>query len=255
MRKTLARIDTLLRGGFTQREHLRAGRVEAGVYELSLAALPLGAAYGLFMGLYAVMRGGVGSGLQLLATTFKVPLLFLLTLIVTLPSLYVLSALARSRLSFTHTVRLLMAAVTVTMALLASFGPVTGFFTLSTESYPFMILLNVAFFAASGIVGLVFLRKALDIVFETEPDVAPASPGRPPEGGDSMAVRQSVSLPQQEPAARVFNAWTLIYAVVGAQMGWILRPFIGAPSEPFQWFRERQSNFFVVVWESFLRLF
>jgi hypothetical protein len=38
-------------------------------------------------------------------------------------------------------------------------------------------------------------------------------------------------------------------------MGWILRPFIGAPSAPFQWFRERQSNFFIVVWESFLRLF
>jgi hypothetical protein len=53
----------------------------------------------------------------------------------------------------------------------------------------------------------------------------------------------------------VFNAWTLIYAVVGAQMGWILRPFIGAPSQPFQWFRARESNFFIVVWESFLRLF
>jgi hypothetical protein len=62
-------------------------------------------------------------------------------------------------------------------------------------------------------------------------------------------------MPRQDSAGRVFNAWTLIYAVVGAQMGWILRPFIGAPSEPFQWFRERQSNFFVVVWESFLRLF
>ncbi len=46
------------------------------------------------------------------------PLLFLLTLLVTLPSLYVLSALARSRLSFTHTVRLLLAAVTVNLALL-----------------------------------------------------------------------------------------------------------------------------------------
>ena len=44
-------------------------------------------------------------------------------------------------------------------------------------------------------------------------------------------------------------------AVVGAQMGWILRPFVGAPSEPFQWFRERQADFFVAVWESFLRLF
>jgi len=189
-----------------------------------------------------LLRGGSGSGLQLVATALKVPLLFLLTLVVTLPSLYVLSALARSRLSFTHTVRLLLAAVTVNLALLASLGPVTAFFTLSTESYPFMILLNVGFFAVAGLVGLVFLRKALDIVFEPEPVSSPASAG-------------GLALPRPDPAGKVFSAWTLIYAVVGAQMGWILRPFIGAPSEPFQWFRERQSNFFVVVWESFLRLF
>jgi hypothetical protein len=236
VRQTLARIDTLLRGGFTERETLREGRVEVAVHELSLAALPLGIAYGVFMALYAVLRGGEGSMLQLIATSLKVPLLFLLTLLVTLPSLYVLSALARSRLSFTHTVRLLLAAVTVNMALLASFGPVTAFFTLSTESYPFMILLNVAFFTVSGLVGLAFLRRALEIVFEVE-QASPASAA------------------QQGAAARVFKTWTLIYAVVGAQMGWILRPFIGAPSEPFQWFRKRQSNFFIVVWEAFLRLF
>jgi hypothetical protein len=253
LRNTLARIDTLLRGGFTQRDQLRAGRVEAEVRDLALAALPLGVVYGVFMGLYAVTRGGGGSGLQLFATALKVPLLFLLTLIVTLPSLYVLSALARSRLSFTHTVRLLLAAVTVNLALLASFGPVTGFFTLSTESYPFMILLNVGFFTVSGIAGLVFLRKALIVVFETEP--APVPPPGQPLPAESIAIRASRSAPRQDPAARVFTGWTVIYAVVGAQMGWILRPFIGAPSEPFQWFRERDSNFFVVVWESFQRLF
>ncbi len=248
MRRALMRIDTLLRGGFTQREVLREGRVAVAVRDLSVAAVPLGVAYGLFMGLYAVLRGGPGSGLQLLATALKVPLLFLLTLLVTLPSLYVLSALARSRLSFTHTVRLLLAAVTVNLALLASLGPVTAFFTLSTESYPFMILLNVAFFAISGLVGLGFLRKALDIVFEPEP-----AGGKP--AGDNVAAAALRGASQPDPAGRVFGAWTLTYAVVGAQMGWILRPFIGAPSEPFQWFRERQSNFFVVVWESFLRLF
>ena len=31
-------------------------------------SLPLGVAYGVFMGLYALMRGGPGSGLQLIAT-------------------------------------------------------------------------------------------------------------------------------------------------------------------------------------------
>jgi len=233
VRQILARIDTLLRGGFTEPEQLSLGRVSVGASDLGIAAAPLGLVYGLFMGLYAVMRGGPGAGLQLVATSLKVPLLFLLTLVVTLPSLYVLSALARSRLSFLHTLRLLLAAVTVNCALLASFGPVTGFFTLSTESYPFMILLNVAFFACSGIVGLSFLRKALDAVFAPETGT-PAS---------------------QTAASQVFRAWILIYAIVGAQMGWILRPFIGAPNAPFQWFRARDSNFFVAVWESLLRLF
>lgn len=233
MRQILARIDTLLRGGFTEPEQLSLGRVSVGASDLAIAAVPLGVVYGLFMGLYAVMRGGPGAGLQLVATSLKVPLLFLLTLVVTLPSLYVLSALARSRLSFLHTLRLLLAAVTVNCALLASFGPVTGFFTLSTESYPFMILLNVAFFACSGVVGLSFLRKTLDAVFASETGT-PAS---------------------QAAASQVFRAWILIYAIVGAQMGWILRPFIGAPNAPFQWFRARDSNFFVAVWESLLRLF
>jgi hypothetical protein len=259
VQETLARIDTLLRGGFTERGQLRAGRVEVSVQGLAVAALPLGVVYGLFMGLYAVVRGGAWSGLQLLATALKVPLLFLLTLVVTLPSLYVLSALARSRLSYTHTVRLLLAAVTVNLALLASFGPVTAFFTLSTESYPFMILLNVAFFTVSGLVGLKFLRTSLDIVFEAEPDepapVPPTQAPSPRPPAANLPPLPPLGPRRHDPAARVFRTWTLIYAVVGAQMGWILRPFIGAPSEPFQWFRERQSNFFVVVWESFLRLF
>jgi hypothetical protein len=59
----------------------------------------------------------------------KVPLLFLLTLMVTLPSLYVFSALANSRLHFVDTLTLLLAATAVNLALLASCGPVTGFFT------------------------------------------------------------------------------------------------------------------------------
>jgi hypothetical protein len=30
-------------------------------------------------------------------------------------------------------------------------------------------------------------------------------------------------------------------------MGWILRPFIGAPDIPFQWFRPREANIFIAV--------
>ena len=226
-------IDTLLRGGFNKREDLERGRFDIPASTLAGAGILLGVSYGVFMGLFAAMRGGSGSLAQLLTAMVKVPSLFLLTLVVTFPSLYVFSALSGSRLEFKDTLRLLLAAIAVNLTLLASFGPVTGFFTLSTESYPFMILLNVFFFAVSGVIGLGFLKRALATVF-TPAAKEPGTPGPPSQS----AV---------DPASRVFTIWTLIYAVVGAQMGWVLRPFVGAPNEPFQFFRERQSNFFAAV--------
>ena len=42
----------------------------------------------------------------------------------------------------------------------------------------------------------------------------------------------------------IFRLWVIIYALVGAQMGWLLRPFIGSPDLPFAWFRQREGNFF-----------
>jgi hypothetical protein len=59
---------------------------------------------------------------------------------------------------------------------------------------------------------------------------------------------------EQMVARRVFGVWTIIYAIVGAQMGWILWPFIGAPNVPLQLLRARESNFFVVFFEQLHRL-
>lgn len=194
------------------------------------------------MGLFGALRVENPAPLQIFASTLKVPLVFLLTLVVTDPSLYVWSALARSRLSSVNMLKLLLVGVVVNLALLSSFGPITGFFTLSTDSYTFMVLLDVLFFALSGAAGLVFLRRALGHALdgaEEKPsgDVSPEPPVSAPllsRAGESSGFR----------ARGVFLAWTVIYGVVGAQMGWILRPFIGSPDRPFSFFRERDSNFF-----------
>lgn len=239
MRKLFKDIDGLLRGSFTRPEDLGSGRIAVPVVTLVVAAGLLGAGYGVFMGLYAVLRPGNASWLQMLATTAKVPLLFLLTLVVTYPSLYVFSALSNSRLRAAETLQLLLVAVTVNLAILASFGPVTGFFTLSTDSYPFMKLLNVAFFALAGFGGLAFLRRTLRAVFLADA-----------EAGDEKAALRAQRRPRN-----VLRVWTLIYAAVGAQMGWVLRPFVGSPELPFELFRERESNVFMAILLSFAGLF
>jgi hypothetical protein len=226
MRTLLRGVDDLLRGKYTA--DLAAGRIDVPVPRLALLCCVLGAAYGACMGLFAVLRGGEGAWLQLLASAVKVPALFLLTLAVTFPSLYVFSVLYGSRLGVADCLRLLMVAIGVDVAVLASFGPVTAFFTLSTESYPFMVLLNVAFFLIAGLVSLAMLRRILAVLF-----VKPDQP---------VAARGAADRSRE-----VFSIWVVVYAAVGAQMGWVLRPFVGTPTHPFEWFRERESNFFEAV--------
>ena len=36
----------------------------------------------------------------------------------------------------------------------------------------------------------------------------------------------------------LLRAWIVIYAFVGIQMGWLLRPFVGDPGIPTRFFRE-----------------
>jgi hypothetical protein len=52
----------------------------------------------------------------------------------------------------------------------------------------------------------------------------------------------------------IFRIWIIVFGLVGAQMGWILRPFIGSPDLPFTWFRTRQGNFFEAVLTAIGRL-
>ena len=282
MRQIVGDLDRLLRGRFAERG---SDPSSIPLAHLVQGALVLGITYGLFMGLYAGLRAEDPTFWQIAVSAVKVPLLFLLTLLVTFPSLYVFSALGDSPLKGADTARLLLAAVTVNLALLASFGPITGFFTLSTDSYPFMVVLNTAFFAVSGFVGLGFLRRALAGLFaragasrlraaEEEAlaslpdddalDAAATADGddddEPAPGARVMrrialdSARQQVAI-RSHSAQRVFRVWIVIYAIVGAQMAWILRPFIGTPSLEFALFRPRSSNFFEGLWHSVQALF
>ena len=121
----------------------------------------LGMIYGICMGTFALFRMKGPHAWQIVASMVKIPLLFYLTLLVTLPSLYVFNALVGSRLTLGTVVRLLVASLGVMVAVLASLGPIVAFFSVSTTSYPFMLLLNVVVCTVSGALGLSFLLQTL----------------------------------------------------------------------------------------------
>jgi hypothetical protein len=238
-------LDDLLRGRRTSPEALSEGTGGLRLVVLVPMAVVLAAAYGLAMALFAVLTRQPPVPEQLLASAVKLPLLFLLTLLVTFPSLYVFSALAGARFSPGAALRLVVAAITVDLAVLASFAPITAFFTLTTTSYPFMKLLSVFFLAVAGIIGLAFLMRSMRNLNaacaraeeQAAGDDVPSPAGGAPERKGRGAAR----------GMGTFRLWMLVYALVGMQMGWILRPFIGSPDEPFVWFRERGGNVFADI--------
>ena len=108
-----------------------------------------------------IQHDGAGAYMQFIAGSIKIPALFFLTLLVTMPSLYVFNVLVRSRLTVVSVLRLLIVCLGVMLAVLASLGPIVAFFAVSTASYPFMILLNVVTGTVSGMLGLAFLLRTL----------------------------------------------------------------------------------------------
>jgi hypothetical protein len=288
MRKWLTDLDRVLRGESTRLSALRGDTIDVPASGLCGVVLALALLYGLCMGSYAVFRPGGPVFLQLLASTVKMPALFFLTLLVTFPSLYVSNALLGSRLTFVALFRLLIASLAVNVAVLASLGPIVAFFSLTTTSYAFVVLMNVVACGVSGGLGVAFLLQTLhrlSLVAHAEPppprptpvpaqnvplEGATASPPPEPPFAESRLSAPPVEARLVEepgvlerPDARVVsrrvkivvNCWVVVFALVGAQMGWVLRPFIGAPNTPFEWLRTRGSNFFQAVWETVLSLF
>lgn len=179
--------------------------------------LVLAAFYGFVMGSYSLTSNDGWK--QALASAVKVPCLFMLTLLVCLPSLYVVSALLGSSLSVRQLIGILMASFLVTTVLLAAFAPITAFFMLSARDYGFITLLNVLFFAIATTAGVGVIATAVKTIGSQE------------QGSSRTLLR--------------FWFWT--YAFVGTQMAWILRPFIGSPNVPFSFFRSMDGNFYTAV--------
>ena len=258
MRRWFHHLDRILRGEATRPAALRAQTLDVPVGGLSLVILLLGLAYGACSGLYAGCRAENPSYLQWCSTTMKVPALFFLTLGVTFPSLYVFNALVGSRLTLRVILQLLIASLAVNLAVLASMGPIVGFFSFSTASWPFMVLLNVLVYTISGLLGMAFLLQTLQRLSIAQRELPPAKPQNgyedPQAAGQPAAELEQLEALEGHVLSRhvktVFYCWILIFGLVGTQMAWVLRPFFGKPDGQFQWFCPRGSNFFEGVAEA-----
>jgi hypothetical protein len=205
--------DVLRRRPWTTRTAAR-GRTRA----LAVCVFGFGFLYGAAMGSY----GGVaGDRLwQLLYSGLKVPILLLLNFLIGLPNFFVLNTLFGLRRDFREALRALVAAQAGLAIVLASCAPLTLFWYASFADYSAALQFNGFIFAVASFAGQHLLRGYY----------------RP------LVLRN----PRHGP---LLWTWLALYIFIGMQMAWIMRPFVGAPSAPVEFFRsgDWENNAYVVV--------
>jgi hypothetical protein len=209
-----ARADRVLRAELSLLDRNGPGRM------LTLLAgyvLVFGAFYGGVMG---TQSGVFGERLwQVLFSAVKVPMLLLGTFAISLPSFLVLNTLFGLRGDFPEAVRALVAAQAGLAMVLASLAPLTLLWYTSSANYSAAVLFNGVLFAVAAFSAQGLLRRYY------RPLIA-----------------------RRRRHRWLLRAWVFVYCFTGVQMAWVLRPFVGNPEVPPQFFREDTwGNAYVIV--------
>jgi hypothetical protein len=225
MKSLLAQTEHIIRGA-----HAYAARsTETGTQFERLAILTIlcGLFYGAVMGSFG---GVIGERVwQIVFAAVKVPLLLLTTFAISLPSFFVLNTLLGVRADFAEALRALLSSQAGLAIVLAALAPYTVLWYASFASYPGAILFNALMFAVASGTAQAMLRRSY------RPLVARSSQHR-----------------------RLLRLWLVLYSFVAIQLAWVLRPFIGEPEQPAQFFRaDAWGNAYVVLgrllWDTLIR--
>ena len=223
-------LGTLLRGETVSLSQW-AARFESRRFAFHIAVIVGGA------GCYGAAMGWWRDPWQALYVAIKFPLIILLTTLGNALLNAMLAPLLGLNISLRQSVLAVLMSFTITAAILGAFSPLVGFLVWnappmtsgvkSTVTYGFIKLACTAIIAFAGIAGNVRLFQLL------------AQLGR------SKAV-----------ATRVLFAWLAVNLLLGSQLTWIARPFIGAPDLPVAWLRADafHGNFFENVFATLKHL-
>ncbi|MFK8004866.1 MAG: hypothetical protein AB8H03_00785 [Saprospiraceae bacterium] len=169
--------------------------------------------YGLIMGSYNSWMQAVSSGAKLTSLLF-------LTLIICFPSFYIVQLVLGSKVKIKQLAVMMLSGFLMTTTIMLAFAPIVLLFQLSGDNYNFLKFLHVGVFVFSGFFGMRAVLDALRNSF--------AAQGVYPQIGLS-----------------IFRVWVIIFAFVGIQLAWNLRPFVGYKDMPFELFRQNtQGNFY-----------
>lgn len=174
--------------------------------------------YGAAMGAFSIDSGAQRFWLVLFSA-IKLPWLMLATTALCLPPFYVMHAIAGLRDDFAEGFQSVLSGQAGLAIALASFAPLILFCYLSDITYQTALRFNTAMFVLATCAGHVITVRYYRILVK-----------------------------RNRRHALLALAWFALYAFVGIQMAWMLRPFVGDPNTAPAFFRpEPFTNAYIVV--------
>lgn len=222
----LGEVATLLRGD-VEKISAWSGSSDGRRYALQLAVIVAGA------GCYGAAMGWWRDPQQALYTAIKFPLIILLTTAGNALINGMLAPLLGLNISFRQSSAAILMSFTAACAILGAFSPLIAFLVwnappmpmqaVSGLGYSVIKLTHVAVIAFAGMTGNARLYQLLIRL----------------GAGRSVAIR-------------VFCAWLIGNLFLGTQLSWVLRPFIGSPALPVEFFRTTalHGNFYENIFHS-----
>jgi hypothetical protein len=195
----------------------RARVAEPSLGGLVVAIVVAGAVYGAAMGGWRVFED---DRWQLaMFGAIKSPLLIMTTSVVVLPAFFVLNTVAGLRDDFRDAMRAILVGQAGLTIALASLAPVTQFIYFTGVTHRMAILTNAVMFTIAAVVAQFVMLRWYRVLIAKD--------------------RRHLLM---------LLAWLVLYAFVGMQMGWMLRPFIGDPTQSPAFFREEPfTNAYVFI--------
>lgn len=173
-------------------------------------------------GFFGAVAGAYSGPAQALSAAIKLPFLFFATFAVCFPTFYVVQVLVGSRLQLRQVIVLVVGALALTSVVLAALVPITAVFLVTGANYYFQHLLNIIIALIAGAWGMYWLHDGLSLVCEKR----------------GVYPRKAIT---------IMRVWALLFAFVGIQLAWNLRPFLGDRDGQFRIVGEYQGNFYTAV--------
>lgn len=186
--------------------------------------------------IYGAVLGCYVGGSQILLNSVKIPLLFFITLYISLPIFYILELILGGKIEIEQLAVMLLTGYVVAAIIMLAFTPFMLFFILTAKEYYFTVFLTIGIMGLSGYFSLFYIYKSYLLFHIMGIEVS-----------EDEGISKEQIIEGEKNWLPSFIVGSFSIAFVGTQLSWALRPYFHSHDS---FTRPQDGNFYVAIAEA-----